>query len=46
MRDEYLEDIQCFKSDLSLRVTHRSYGLVNTNIVPSGEEVDRMMRLG
>ena len=45
MRDEYLEDIQCFKSDLPLRVTHRSYGLVNTNIVPSGEEVDRMVRL-
>ncbi len=45
MRDERLEDIHCFKPNTQIRVVHRDYGLMKTNIVPSREEVDKMVRL-
>ncbi len=45
MRDENLEDIQCFQADVPIRVTHRNYGSMQTNIVPSVEEIDRMVRI-
>ena len=45
MRDERLEDIHCFRPDTPLRVVHRDYGLLKTNLVPSREEVDRMVKL-
>lgn len=45
IRDEKLEDIHCFKPNTQIRVVHRDYGLMKTNIVPSREEVDKMVRL-
>ena len=45
MRDENLEDIQCFKADTQIKVTHRDYGLMQTNIIPSSDEVDRIVKL-
>ena len=32
IRDEHLEDIQCFKANTPIKVTHRDYGLMRTNI--------------
>ena len=43
--DERLEDIQCFRAETPLRVVHRDYGLMKTNVVPSESEVDQMVRL-
>jgi len=40
MHDEGLEDIQCFKANTPIKVTHRDYGLMRTNIVPNEDEVD------
>ncbi len=37
MRDEKLEDIHCFKPNTQVRVVHRDYGLMKTNIVPNVE---------
>ena len=45
MHDENLEDIQCFKANTQIKVTHRDYGLMQTNIIPSSEEVDRIVKL-
>mgnify|MGYP003875090449 CR=1 FL=1 len=45
MRDENLEDIHCFKPGVPVRVVHRDHGLIQTNIIPGEEEVDRMVRL-
>lgn len=45
MEDERLEDVHCFRPDTPLRVVHRDYGLMKTNIVPTREEVDRMVKL-
>jgi len=45
MRDDNLEDIQCFHANVPLRVTHKDYGLIQTNIIPSDDEVDRMVRI-
>ncbi len=45
MHDERLEDIQCFKANTPIKVTHRDYGLMRTNIVPNEDEVDRMVKL-
>ena len=45
MADEKLEDIQCFKAESQIKVTHSDYGLMQTNIVPSSGEVDRIVKL-
>ena len=31
MRDENLEDIQCFKANTQIKITHRDYGLMQTD---------------
>lgn len=45
MHDERLEDIQCFRAGTPIKVTHRDYSLMRTNIVPNEDEVDRMVKL-
>ncbi len=45
MHDENLEDIQCFRAETPVRVTHRDFGLIESNIVPSLDEVDRIVRI-
>lgn len=45
IRDDRLEDIHCFRPGVPLRVVHSDYGLLITNVVPSREEVDEMVRL-
>jgi len=45
MDDPRLEDIHCFCPGTPIRVVHRDYGLLKTNIVPGEAEVDHMVRL-
>ena len=45
MLDPRLEDIHCFRPGHPVKVVHRDYGLMDSNVVPSREEVDFMVRL-